>query len=72
MCRGNLRQNRGPEPYPGAAKDEKPAHKNARRSYLRKTKRMLGEAVHANGKALTDEERAAIHAGVERHPVASR
>lgn len=44
----------------GEAKDEKPEHKEKRRSYIRKTKKALDEAVHGNGKSLTDEERAVI------------
>jgi hypothetical protein len=44
----------------GESKDEKPEHKEKRRSYIRRTKKVLDEAVHGNGKTLTDEERAVI------------
>jgi hypothetical protein len=44
----------------GVGKDEKPEHREKRRTYIRHSKKAFGEAVHANGKALTDEERAAI------------
>jgi len=47
---------------PGEAKDAKPEQKHARRNYIRKSKRAFDAAVHANGKALTDEERTAIRA----------
>ncbi len=44
------------------AKDEKPDTRNKRRGYLRRIKKELNQAVHANGKSLTDPERAAIRA----------
>ncbi len=43
-------------------KDDKPAHREKRRSYIRHMKKVLTEAVTAGGKALTDDERAAIRA----------
>ena len=44
----------------GVAADEKPEHKEKRRSYIRHTKRLLDAAAHANHKQLTDEEREVI------------
>jgi hypothetical protein len=44
------------------AKDERPTDQNLRRSYLRRIKKELNKAVHANGKAMTDAERTAIKA----------
>jgi hypothetical protein len=44
------------------AKDEKPEGRTKRRNYIRRVRKELNQAVHANGKSLTDAERAAIRA----------
>jgi hypothetical protein len=52
----------GEEDDSAIAKDETPDTRTKRRNYIRRMKKELNQAVHANGKSLTDAERTAIRA----------
>lgn len=50
----------------GATDDEKPEQKEKRHGYFRDEAKKLGDAVHANGKQTTDEEKEIVRAHWQR------